>query len=80
MDSNVAVIVIFVKNLDSVEKLNSTLSEYGESIIGRVGIPHHKRKVNIISITIDASKETIDTLSNKIKEIDGINTETVYCE
>ena len=80
MDSNVAVIVIFVKNLDSVEKLNSTLSEYGESIIGRVGIPHHNKKVNIISITIDAPKETIENLSGKIKELEGVTTKTVYCE
>lgn len=80
MDSKVAVIVIFVKNLDSVEMLNSTLSEYGESIIGRMGVPHHNKKVNIISITIDASKETIETLSSKIKELDGVVSNTIYCE
>ena len=80
MNSKVAVIVIFVKDIDSVERLNSTLSEYGESIIGRMGVPHHKQKVNIISITIDASQETIEALSEKIKELHGVNTKTIYYE
>ncbi len=80
MDTRVAVISIIVKNKESVEILNKTLSEYGEYIIGRMGIPYHKKEVNIISIAIDAPQDTINTLSGKIGRLEGIYTKTAYSE
>ncbi len=80
MDTRVAVISIIVKNKESVEILNKTLSEYGEYIIGRMGIPYHKKEVNIISIAIDAPQDTINTLSGKIGRLEGIYTKTAYSD
>ena len=50
MDTRVAVMGIIVENKDSVEQLNSLLHEYGDIIIGRMGIPYPKKNVNIISV------------------------------
>ena len=80
METRVAVIGIIVKNKDSVEKLNQTLSEFGEYIIGRMGVPYHKKEVNIISIAIDAPQDTINTLSGKIGRLDGVYTKTAYSD
>jgi len=78
METRVAVIGIIVENLDSVPALNSLLSEYGESIVGRMGIPYHKKKVNIISVVIDAEQDVINTLSGKIGSLDGVYAKTAY--
>lgn len=72
METKVAVIGIIVENLDSVPELNSILSEYGESIVGRMGIPYHKKHVNLISIVIDAEEDVINALSGKIGKLDGV--------
>ena len=80
METRVAVIGIIVQNKNSVEKLNKTLSEYGEYIIGRMGVPYHKKEVNIISIAIDAPQDIINTLSGKIGRLDGIYTKTAYSD
>ena len=80
METRVAVIGIIVQNKKSVEKLNQTLSEYGEYIIGRMGVPYHKKEVNIISIAIDAPQDIINTLSGKIGRLDGIYTKTAYSD
>lgn len=72
MESKIGVISIIVKELDSVPALNSLLSEYGESIIGRMGIPYHKKKMNIISVVIDADLDTINALSGKIGKLEGV--------
>ena len=80
MDTRVAVISIIVKNKESVEILNKTLSEYGEYIIGRMGIPYHKKEVNIISIAIDAPQDTVNTLSGKIGRLEGVFTKTAYSD
>ncbi len=54
---------IIVENGGAVEKLNALLHEYGEYIIGRMGIPYRKRGVSILSIALDAPQKTISALS-----------------
>ena len=80
METRVAVIGIIVKNIESVEELNKLLSEYGHYIIGRMGVPYHKKEVNIISIAIDATQDVINTLSGKIGRLDGVYTKTAYSD
>ena len=80
METRVAVIGIIVKNKDSVESLNKILSEYGEFIIGRMGVPYHKKEVNIISIAIDAPQDIINTLSGKIGRLEGVYAKTAYSD
>ena len=69
---------IIVENPDVVEKLNTLLHEYGEFIIGRMGIPYRKRKVNIIAIALDAPQNTISALSGKIGSLSGVSVKTAY--
>ena len=54
METRVAVISIIVENAESVARLNELLHEYGEYIIGRMGIPYRAKGINIISVAIDA--------------------------
>lgn len=76
METRIAVMSIIVENPDSVEKLNALLHEFGEYIIGRMGIPYRKRQVNIISVALDAPQDTISALSGKIGALPGISTKT----
>lgn len=78
METRVAVMSIIVENPGSVEKLNGFLHEYGEYIIGRMGIPYHKREVNIIAIALDAPQNTISSLAGKIGTLPGISVKTAY--
>lgn len=78
METRVAVIGIIVENKESVPALNKLLSEYGEYIIGRMGIPYKEKKVNVISIVIDAPQDVINTLSGNIGRLDGVSSKTAY--
>ena len=78
METRVAVMSILVENSDSVETLNALLHEYSDYIIGRMGIPYRKRKVNIISIALDAPQNTISALSGKIGKLPGVSVKTAY--
>ena len=78
MQTRVAVMSIIVEDSNAVEKLNSILHTYGEFIIGRMGIPYRKRKVNIISIALDAPQDTISALSGKIGGLKGVSVKTAY--
>jgi len=78
MQERVALIGVIVEKKESVERLNAVLHSYGDYIIGRMGVPYHKRGVSVISIAIDAPQEVISALSGKLGMLDGISTKTVY--
>ncbi len=78
MQTRVAVMSIIVENPDTVEKLNSLLHEYGNYIIGRMGIPYRERKINVVSVVLDAPQDTVSALSGKIGRLDGISVKTVF--
>ena len=78
MESRVAVISIIVKDTGATEKLNALLHEYGDYIIGRMGIPYRERKINIISVALDAPQDVIAALSGKIGALDGVTAKAAY--
>ena len=78
METRVAVMSIVVENVDSVEELNGILHEYGEHIIGRMGLPYRQRKVHIISIALDAPQDTISALSGRVGSLNGVSVKTAF--
>ena len=78
MATRVAVMSIIVENAQSVEALNRILHENGSFIIGRMGIPYREKKVNIISIALDAPQDTISAMSGKIGNLPGVSVKTAY--
>ena len=80
METRVAVIGIIVENPDSAEKVNSVLHEYGEHIIGRMGIPYREKKISIISIAMDAPQDEISALCGKLGRITGVSVKAAYAK
>lgn len=78
METRLANIAIIVEKEESVERLNQILHKYSSYIIGRMGIPHKERGVNIISIAIDAPQNEISSLSGKLGMLDGVTAKAVY--
>ena len=78
METRVAVLAIIVRDTASVPALNELLHQYAPYIIGRMGIPYHKRNVNIISVVIDAPGDVISALSGKLGMLRGISSKALY--
>jgi len=78
METRVAVMSIVVENGEAEEKINALLHDYGEYIIGRMGIPYRKRNISLISVAIDAPQNTISTLSGKIGNLSGVSVKIAY--
>ena len=78
MGTRVVVMSIIVENAETIQRLNEILHEYGEYIIGRMGIPYRARNIHIISIAIDAPQDTISTLAGRIGSLKGITVKTAF--
>ena len=78
MQMRVAVMAIIVEKSDAVEMLNTLLHDYGDYIIGRMGLPYRKKNINIVSIALDAPQDTISALAGKLGNIEGSSVKTAY--
>lgn len=78
MENRIALIGIIVEDQEATEQLNSILHTYADYIVGRMGIPYRDRGVCIISVVVDATTDTISSLSGKLGMLKGISVKTVY--
>lgn len=69
---------IIVEKGEAVEGLNSLLHKYRDFIIGRMGIPHREKNINIVSVALDAPADTISALAGKLGNIEGLSVKTAY--
>lgn len=78
MDTRLAVIAVIVENTESAEALNGLLHDYGEYIVGRMGVPYRQKQVSVISVILDAPQNVISALSGKLGMLPGVTSKTVY--
>ena len=78
METRVALIGIIVGDRRSADSLNEILHEYGDYIIGRMGIPYREKGINVISIAVDAPQDVISALAGKIGKLDDVSCKTSF--
>lgn len=78
METRIALIGIILESRESVDALNHLLSEYGEYVIGRMGIPYREKGIHVISVAVDAPNNIISALSGKLGMLPGVSTKTIY--
>ncbi|MCI8827312.1 MAG: iron-only hydrogenase system regulator [Ruminiclostridium sp.] len=76
--NRVALLGVIVDSADAVEPLNQLLHDAREYIIGRMGIPHRERGLNIISIVLDAPEDVVSALAGKVGMLPGVTAKAVY--
>lgn len=77
-ETRIAIISIFVYERTASSQVNELLSQAGEYIVGRMGIPYHEKNVNVISVVIDAPATVINSLTGKIGMIQGVSAKTLF--
>lgn len=80
METRIALIGIIVTDQRSVERINEILHEFRLYVIGRMGIPHREKGLNVISVALDAPESKISALAGKLGMLDGVSTKTIYAQ
>ncbi|NCB93500.1 MAG: iron-only hydrogenase system regulator [Clostridia bacterium] len=78
METRIAVTAIIVEEREAAEEINRILHEYGEYIVGRMGVPYKPKQISVISVVLDAPADKISALSGKLGMLKGVSTKTVY--
>ena len=75
MDSRLGVVGIVIRDRQAAAaRVNSILSEHGEIIVGRMGIPYNDREVSVIALIVDGSTDGIGALTGKLGVLPGVVT------
>ena len=53
--------------------VNELLSEYGELIVARVGMPYKERKCCVITLIVDATTDQLGSLTGRLGALDGVS-------
>jgi len=72
MEKRIGVVGIVVVSKENIPRLNAILSEYGHCVVGRMGVPYHKKALSVISLIVDGSTDEIGALTGKLGSLKGV--------
>ena len=78
MGTRVALIGIIFEDKEHAKRINTILHEYESYIVGRMGVPNIKERIQVISVVIDAPEDMISSLSGKLGMIKGVSAKVIY--
>lgn len=74
MDKRIGTITIIITDRSrQAQKVNSILCDFGEMIIGRMGLPHAPGDLHIIALIVHASTDEIGALTGKLGALPGVS-------
>lgn len=80
MEKRIGSALILVQDKQSVHRLNTIISKYGDIILGRQGLPLHHKGISIISLVFEATPDEISSLTGQLGRLDGVNVKTIYAK
>ena len=57
----------------SSHAVNQILSEHGEMIVARVGLPYRERNCAVITLVVDTSTDALGKLSGRLGSLPGVS-------
>ena len=77
MENTISVVAIIVSDTNAVQRINALLHDFGEYIIGRMGVPYRQKNLSVISVVIDAPQPVVNSLSGKLGMINGVTSKVL---
>lgn len=78
MQKRLGIIGIIIKDRDkAASTVNSILSDHGEIIVGRMGLPFRDRGLSIIDLIIEADTDEVGALTGKLGMLDGVQVKSL---
>lgn len=73
MEKRVGVVGIVIEEFQNATFVNDILHDFGNLIVGRIGVPYKDRGIFVISIIVDGTMDEISAMTGKLGKISGVN-------
>lgn len=78
MEQRLGVIGIIIEDRKTISaKVNELLTQFGDLIIGRIGIPHKERGVSVIGLIVEASTDELGALTGKLGMLPKVRVKSI---
>lgn len=68
-----AIVGVIITNRAIVPEVQSVLSDFGDIIIGRMGVPDRANGINAIALIVEGNNEQLSALTGKLGRIDSVS-------
>lgn len=75
MEKRTAILGIFVSDREASAEVNRLLHEYGEHIVGRMGLP--RENGSVITLVLECTGDTLNALSGKLGRLKGVQVKSM---
>lgn len=77
MDNRIGVVAIVVADKCAVSQVQAALTNFGEIIVGRMGVPNHKTGRNVIALIVEGAVDKISALVGNLGRIQHVTAKSV---
>lgn len=77
MDNRTGVVAIVVTDKSAVSQVQSVLTDFGEIIVGRMGVPNRNTGRNVIALIVEGQVDRISALVGKLGRIVNVTAKSV---
>lgn len=67
-----AIVGVIITNRTIVPEVQSVLSDFGDIIIGRMGVPDRANGINAIALIVEGNNEQLSALTGKLGRLDSV--------
>jgi len=76
MEKRIGVVGIIIEEFNNATFVNDILHDFGNLIVGRIGVPYKDRGIFVISIIVDGTMDEISAMTGKLGKVSGVNVKT----
>ncbi|RKY41451.1 MAG: CopG family transcriptional regulator [Candidatus Makaraimicrobium thalassicum] len=74
MDKRLGFVGIIIENRKTASsRVNEILSEFGDIIAARTGLPYEKKGCCVITLIVDATTDELGSLTGKLGLVEGVS-------
>jgi putative iron-only hydrogenase system regulator len=63
---------LVVEDREQAARINQILSEFGEMIRGRIGVPDKETGIGVIGLIVEGSNDRIGAMTGKLGNVKGV--------
>ena len=77
---SIATVSIIARDNRISDRINGLLSEYGDMVVGRMGMPYREMGLFLITVTLDGSRGRIQELGQRLGVLSDVSVKTTFAK
>jgi putative iron-only hydrogenase system regulator len=78
MEHRLGIVGIVVEDRrNTAAKVNEILGQFGDVIVGRIGVPYKERRISVIALIVEASTDQLGAMTGKLGMLPKVKVKSI---